>query len=76
MRVAAAGAPSPSPRTTYYVPRTQGADTPVRPYEGIKRATRHEPQPQATSYKPLATVSSFQRGEPVQTGVPTGYAVP
>ena len=52
-------------RTTYYAPRTHRADTPVRPYDGIKRAPSHEPQPQATSYKPQAAVSSFQPSEPV-----------
>ena len=41
-----------APRTTYHVPA--GADTRVRPYIEINRATRHEPQLQATSYKPRA----------------------
>ena len=40
------------PRATYHVPA--GADTRVRPYIEINRATRHEPQLQATSYKPRA----------------------
>ena len=73
MRVAAAGAPSPSPRTTYYVPRTtyhelrttypQGGHT-GPPLREITHATSHEQRIRATSYKPLATVSSFQPSEP------------
>ncbi len=46
-------------RTTNHVPRTN-SNTRVCPYEEM---THHEPQ--ATSHKLLAAVSSFQRGEPL-----------
>ena len=68
MRATAAGAPSPSSRTTYHLPRTHRADTRVRPYEEMTHTTSHEQQLQATSYRPLTAVSSFQPSEPVQTG--------
>ena len=73
---------SPPPRTTHYAPRTYRADTRARPYIEINRATNHEPQLQATSYKPHAAISSFppseQDGsrEPVQTGSVSGSATP
>ncbi len=53
-------APPPSPRTTNNAPRTRRADTRVRPYDEITRTTSHEPQLQATSYKPHAAIWSFQ----------------
>ncbi len=49
-----AGVPSPSPRTTYYAPRTQGADTRVRPYDETTR-----PRAATTGHKPQTTCHRF-----------------
>ena len=55
MRAAAVGVPSssssPSPRTTNYVPSTQRADTPVRPY-GKRHTTSHKLQATSPFQKP------------------------
>ena len=45
---------SPAPHITNHALRTQRADTWVRPYNEMTGATSHEPQLQATSYKPPA----------------------
>ena len=53
-------APSPPPRTTYYVPRTNRADKRVRPYGGrnAPRVTSRNYRPQAAGHLPLFRHSS------------------
>ena len=59
----------PSPRTTYYVPRTYKADTQVRPYGGVAAEQRFVAPAKLKTVIPAKRASRLARASPDRRGL-------